>query len=421
MFIETLNKTPLAITEAKLSEITIFIDSYLKGENKPIKNEHVFNISVVDKIAIVPIYGFLAKRMNLLTQFSGGTSTEQLSNSLIKLNNDTKIDAIVLDVDSPGGTVDGTTDLVNIIDSIIQNKPVIAYANGQMTSKAYWISSAATAIISNPLTLVGSVGVIAPHYDYSESDKQSGLKRTFIYKGKKKGLGNDAEPLSEDGYNEIMSMVDKYHTMFLDYVTQKRQLSLEQSASVGESGIYIGQDAVDIGLCDGIGTLYDAVEIAKYIVKDRRSMMTLEELKSENLVLYDQIFKSGYEKGKIEMQASIQDTVQKERERCTSIVEMTDDEIVIKAVKEGKDTGTFYKEKLLTERKNRAAIQDNLLQISEPVTMTKFAHKTGKEDIEQFNLLVSECVKIGMAKSAAIKKVKLENPELYNAYCKEVR
>ena len=415
MILETLNDIPLAITEAKLSEINIFLDAYMKGENKHVKNDKVYETEVVDKIAIAKIYGILTKKMNLMTEFSEGTLTQELSNTLIELGNDKKVDAIVLDCDSPGGTVDGTADLADIVANITKIKPIIAYVNGQMTSAAYWICSPADVIVINQTSVAGSIGVNAQHYDYSEMDKKLGITRTFTYKGRKKGLGNDAEPLSQEGKNELQAMVDKYYGIFLNYVIEKRKLNDKQAESVGESGIYIGNDAVDVGLADGIGTLNDAIEIAKYLSIKRRSMMTLDELRSENLALHDQIFSAGLEKGKIEMQASVQDAITAERTRCFSIVEMTGDETALKAVREGQDTGTFYKEKLLAERKDRVALQANLLETTPPVTMTKVDHKACG-DGKDVKVLLDDYVLKGMKRSQAILKVKSEFPDLYDSY-----
>ncbi|KKK74133.1 hypothetical protein LCGC14_2886810, partial [marine sediment metagenome] len=127
-------------------------------------------------VAVLPLLGVLAQRMNAFLDISEGTSTEQFASAFRAMVADEGISAIVIDIDSPGGTVMGTPELAAEIFSARGRKQVVAVANGMAASAAYWIGSAASEFIVTPSGMVGSIGVIIQHVDWSGSEEQCGLK-----------------------------------------------------------------------------------------------------------------------------------------------------------------------------------------------------------------------------------------------------
>jgi ClpP class serine protease len=115
------------------------------------------------QIAVLPVYGVLAHRMNLITAMSGGMSTEQLGGAVRAAASDPTISAILLDIDSPGGSVFGVQELADEIYQARQSKPVYAIANATAASAAYWIGSQASEFVVTPSGQVGSIGVVAVH------------------------------------------------------------------------------------------------------------------------------------------------------------------------------------------------------------------------------------------------------------------
>lgn len=259
--------SPWAIQPAKLAEITDVYSRHLKGEKidikaleakmgQPLENEHR-SYDVVDGVAILDVTGVIARRANMFTKISGGLSTEILAAELQQALNDSDVESIILDIDSPGGTVDGTADIARTIYQARGSKPIVALANGLMASAAYWIGSAADAIyVANETTTVGSIGVVTTHTDYSGQLKQNGITVTEIYAGKYKRLSSEYKPLSKEGKAEIQSHVDYLYSIFVETVAKHRGVDVDTVLNeMADGKTFVGQQAIDAGLADGMITM----------------------------------------------------------------------------------------------------------------------------------------------------------------------
>lgn len=260
--------SPWMITPAKLLEIQEIYRTHLRGEKidtsiieaatgRTLNNEPK-PYEVVDGVAIVSIEGVLAKKMSLFTAISGGTSTQAIAQEFKQAMDDQGVNAVLLYVDSPGGTVDGNLDLVNAIYQARQagTKPIVAYTDGLVASAAYWIAAAAGAIfISNSTAEIGSIGVVATHTDYSRHEEQRGIKTTEVYAGKYKRIYSQTKPLDGDGLAYIQGQVDHLKTIFVNSVAEMREISATDTegnlTEWAESKVFIGQQAEDSGLVDG--------------------------------------------------------------------------------------------------------------------------------------------------------------------------
>lgn len=219
-------------------------------------------------VALIPVRGTILKRQGFWSLFFGATSIEWLTKTFTVALGDPEVSAIVLSIDSPGGTVSG----IEILGDLIFNsaKPVVAFGDGMMTSAAYWIGSAARSVIVGETSQAGSIGVLMVHYDYSKSDEQFGLKRTYLSAGKFKALGNDAEPLSQDARTMYEGWLNYYYDLFINAVARNRKV--EPQAVIGgmaEGRIFIGSQAIEAGLADGTGNLQDAIEAAQALAEER--------------------------------------------------------------------------------------------------------------------------------------------------------
>lgn len=247
-------------------------------------------------VRIIPVHGVISKRMNLFTRISGGTSTELLGRDIRQALSDEDVKAIMLDVESPGGSVDGPFELSDLIFNSRGQKPIYAFANGLMASAAYLISSAADKIIASQAAQVGSIGVITAHYDYSKYDEKVGVKRTYLTAGKYKAISHDAAPLSKEGKDYIQEKLDYLYTMFVDSIARNRGVSTEKVlAEMADGKIFIGDQAEKVGLIDSIGTfegsLTQCVEVFNNPITARKgtkevTQMTLQELKKEHPELF---------------------------------------------------------------------------------------------------------------------------------------
>lgn len=259
--------SPWAITPEKLREIQSVYAAHLRGEKgdfaaieaklgRSMGNERS-PYTVTDGVAVISLEGVIAKRMNLFTQISGGTSTELATQDLRAALADVDVKSIVLMMDSPGGTVDGTQALSDQIYAARRVKPIVALASGIMASAAYWIGSAAQAVyVAEQTTIVGSIGVVTSHVDMSGAEAQKGVKTTEIYAGKFKRIASSYSPLTDDGRTSIQEQVDYLYSIFVGDVAKNRGVSVEAVlGTMADGRLFTGLQSIAAGLADGVATL----------------------------------------------------------------------------------------------------------------------------------------------------------------------
>jgi capsid assembly protease len=264
---------PWAITPTMLQEIQRIYSSHLHRSEKidlsaieaatGKKLDNSLNGSyVTDGVAVIPMFGVIGKRMNLLTQISGGVSTEVIGNDFLSALNDPAVKGIVLHIDSPGGTVDGTQQLADLIAANRGAKPVVACADGMMCSAAYWIGSAADSINMADLTTdVGSIGVVASHMDISQWEEKQGVKTTEITAGRYKRAVSQYQPLSTEGAAMIQEEVDQIYGIFVEGVAANRGVTAEDViANMADGRCFLGAKALEAGLVDSVATLAETIQ-----------------------------------------------------------------------------------------------------------------------------------------------------------------
>ncbi len=263
---------PWAIDPIKLNEIQEIYFTHLRGEKidlklievqtgKKLQNEEQ-GYEIHGTVAVIPIEGVLAKKMNLFSRISGGASTQLIERDLRQALADPEVRSIILSIDSPGGTVDGTQELSNFIHSIRGQKPMVTHTDGSMASAAYWIGSAADQIyISGDTVQIGSIGVVAQHVDYSRAYDQKGVRVTEITAGKYKRIASEYAPLTEEGRAVIQGIVDDVYTAFVNDIARNRETSVEDVLNrMADGKIFIGKKSIDAGLVDGVSTLVDLID-----------------------------------------------------------------------------------------------------------------------------------------------------------------
>lgn len=371
LLFQTIQDRPWALLPAKLEEISAFIDRRLAGEKIPwaeLANGKSGNkadeaYQVADGVAVIPILGTLDKRMNLMMRFSGGTSTELLARDIKQALIDPRVEAILLDIDSPGGAVDGTKDLADVVYAARQEKPVVAFANGLMASAAYWIGSAAETIVAGDTAIVGSIGVAMMHYDYSGQDEKLGIKRTAITAGKFKRIAGDERPLSAEGQAYLQNVADTLYGIFLDGVARNRGLDAETvHEKMGDGRLFIGKKAKRAGLVDALGNFNDALALAKE--KGRKSM-DLQTMQEKHPDLYAEVMASGKEEGE---QDGFQAGMTAERARVVEIMEMDGPaNLTLEAIKTGATAKEAAKQFWANRDQLKAQALDNLAAAAAPM------------------------------------------------------
>lgn len=216
-------------------------------------------------VAVIPIVGTISHRMNMMSEVSGGggTSVQKLTAQFRTALKDPNVKAIVLDVDSPGGSVDGIAELASEIYDARKTKTVVAVANTQAASAAYWLASAAKELVVAPSGQVGSIGVFGAHEDLSKHLENDGVHISLISAGKYKVEGNPYEPLSDEARAAMQAKVDGYYSMFTKAVARGRGVAQAKvKDGFGQGRMEMAPDAVAQGMADWIGTLDDV--LAKY-------------------------------------------------------------------------------------------------------------------------------------------------------------
>ena len=207
-------------------------------------------------VAVLPIYGTITQRADLFVEWSGGTSTDVLGAQLDELIADASVEAIVLDVDSPGGSVYGVEELAMKIHTAGKQKKVVAVANSMAASAAYWLASQATEVVVTPNGEVGSIGVYMMHRDVSRALDTRGEKVTLVSAGERKTAGNPYGPLEGAGLTELQSGVDDYYDKFVRAVARGRNATLSAvRGGYGQGGMMRAEAAVKEGMVDRVGTL----------------------------------------------------------------------------------------------------------------------------------------------------------------------
>lgn len=214
-------------------------------------------------VAVLPIYGLIMHRGGMMSDISGpqATSTENLSQQLRAAIGDPNVSAIVLDVDSPGGDVDGVDELASQIYDARKKKKITAISNCLCASAAYYLASQASEVVASPSSLTGSIGVYTMHEDDSRALDDMGIKLTLIKYGENKAEGNSVEPLSDAARAHLQEMVDTFGLSFEKAVARGRGVKLDDvQKKFGQGRVFDAKKAVQLGLADRVGTLDDVLE-----------------------------------------------------------------------------------------------------------------------------------------------------------------
>lgn len=204
-----------------------------------------------DGVAIISIAGALSKRFDWLAAACGFATYEALGASLNTALNDFRVKAILLDVDSPGGQVDGMLDLAEAILEARAKMPVWAVANSVAASAAYALAGSAEKLFLPKLGQVGSIGAVMMHIDQSARDQANGLKYNAIYSGAQKINGWDHASLSSDARAAMQSRVDHCRGALCDLVGRQGRMSAKAALET-EAAVYSDDEAVKAGLADGV-------------------------------------------------------------------------------------------------------------------------------------------------------------------------
>jgi capsid assembly protease len=252
-----------AITPETLATIVRLAESGQFGQRAEIEaaRQRGRPKSINGGVAKVALKGTLAPPHPILQLFFG------LRNPLEEFLEDTKealadpdVGAVVVEVDSPGGVIDGIPEAAAALRAMKGSKPIIAHANTMAASAAYWIASQADEMVMTPSGAVGSIGVYAAHRDMSGAMKLMGVETTLIKAGRFKTAGNPWEPLSEEAREHIQEDVDHFYGLFTADVAKGRGVKVaDVKGGYGEGRVLNSKRALEENLVDRVETLGETI------------------------------------------------------------------------------------------------------------------------------------------------------------------
>ncbi len=221
---------------------------------------------VSDRIAVIDIAGVLmnGREMGLLSE--GEHAVSFVVEKLHKAAADKRVKAIVLRINSPGGTVTASDILYEEILAFKKRtgKPVVAYFQDVAASGAYYLACAADEIVAQRTCVTGSIGVIMQMVNLSGTMSKLGITTDAITSGPLKDAGSPFRPMKDAERRLFQEMVDGFYARFVEVVDAGRpKLSREEVTKLADGRVYIANKALEVGLIDRIGTIQAAVEIAK--------------------------------------------------------------------------------------------------------------------------------------------------------------
>ncbi len=176
------------------------------------------------------------------------------------------VKAIVLRIDSPGGAVVPSQEIYEEVKNAAVKKKVIASMGSMAASGGYYIASPASKIVANPGTITGSIGVILEIPNVEGLMNKIGVTSQVIKSGKHKDIGSAFRGLKEEEKEILQGVMDNVHSQFIEAVSVGRKMDIENVRKISDGRIFTGEQAVEQGLVDELGTLEDAISLAAEMV-----------------------------------------------------------------------------------------------------------------------------------------------------------
>ncbi len=221
----------------------------------------------------------------ILSGSSGGyspgyTFSDDITGQIEDASKNKNIKAIIFEINSPGGSAVGSSEIAySIYKARVSGKKTVALIRESGASGAYWIASACNHVIAHPLSITGSVGVLASYLEFS------GLLERFniTYEQLNGGIYKDSmSPYRELGDEEraiLQNKIDMIHEMFLNQIAQSRNLSESTIKEISTGIFYLGTEAKDLGLIDEVGIKEDAI---KYLENQLKTKIKIREYKQQS-------------------------------------------------------------------------------------------------------------------------------------------
>ena len=237
------------------------------------------SLPLSDKIGVIPVNGVIK---------DAGAITDQL----VAFRNDKRIKAIILRINSPGGGVGPSQEIYSETRRTTQTKKVIASFGSVAASGGYYIASAADAIVANPGTITGSIGVLMEFIRFEELLNKIGVEMQVIKSGEFKDMGSPNRKMTEKERQMLSNLLEDIRDQFVTAVSAGRDIPKEKVLEIADGRIFSGRQAKDIGLVDSLGNFQDAVHLAQKMARIEGEAELVYPKKKRGSVLWDLLFKN---------------------------------------------------------------------------------------------------------------------------------
>lgn len=239
------------------------------------------SLSFGNKIGVIPIEGKI-------------TDADSIVSQLVQFKKDHRVKAIILRIDSPGGSVGPSQEIYREVRKTIKTKKVIASMGNLAASGGYYIAAASNKIIANPGTITGSIGVIMEFIQIQDLLKKMGIGLEVLTSGEFKDIGSPHRKMTDQEKELLNELISNIQAQFVHDVARGRNLSVEKVKKIADGRIFSGAKAKELGLVDLLGNFQDAIDLAKRMTGIKGDV-TLVYPKKDKLRLWDLIFQNAFE------------------------------------------------------------------------------------------------------------------------------
>lgn len=191
-----------------------------------------------------------------------------------ELEEDPLVAGAVIEISSLGGDAASTQELAESLKSLSGKKPIVTFTTDVAASGGYWLYATGNHTVASPLSIVGSIGVLSQSIDASELLEKVGVNFTTIKTGKYKDAGSFSRQMTEEELAQFQELVDKVHAEFVSDISALRGIPEEEFYNLSQGQIFLGKDAVALGLADEVGFESDAIDAAKEMTSCESCLVT---------------------------------------------------------------------------------------------------------------------------------------------------
>jgi protease-4 len=245
---------------------TTDFDNLLRSIEDPYGEEIIEEGTSFDKIAVLRLNGIIIDDGGTGNLLGGITYSHQRFLDLLEHTaEDDSVQAVVLDVNTPGGGVVESAEVHDKVAALQEeyDKPVYVSMGNTAASGGYYVSAPAEKIVAHPATLTGSIGVIMESMNYAELADELGIDFNTIKSGEYKDIMSGSREMTDDERALLQDMIDEMYADFVDVIVDGRGMSEETVRDLGDGRVYTGSQAVENGLVDELGSLDDTIAMVK--------------------------------------------------------------------------------------------------------------------------------------------------------------